>query len=293
MRIIFHADDAGATASITERILHAWRSGWLDGFSIITNGQGCGLISEALRVDPSRDVRLAVHLNLSEGPPASPLSEVSMLVNQAGILKHTFVSLLVLWMNSSSSRRHVLVRQIETEWRAQVRRAKGMCAPRAVNAVDSHTHVHMLPFLFPIALSLAEEEHIKEIRISREPLFVSGRLEEILRVQFLKNIVKHSLLRFLARKADRLRQRTSISSGGALVGVFYSGMMSEAAARAGIQAAKRSGEESAEVVFHIGRARENESSRWSHMPRFSSFVLSPQRDKEFEALRKLREANAP
>lgn len=291
LKLLFHADDAGATASITERILHAWRSGWLDSFSIMTNGEACGLISEALKVDPFQTVRLAVHLNLSEGPPASPVAEVSMLVNHAGILKHTFVSLLVVWTKSPASKRQVLVRQIETEWRAQVRRAKDICAPRAVHAVDSHNHVHMLPFLFPIALKVAEEEHIGKIRISREPFFVSSRLGVLLRVQFLTNVVKHFLLRHLAGKADRLRARTSVASGGALIGVFYTGMMSETAARAGIRAAKRSGQDSAEVVFHIGRARENESARWSHMPRVSAFFLSPQRDEEFEALRKLRDAS--
>lgn len=292
MKVIFHADDAGATAAITERILQAWRSGWLDSFSIITNGESCGLISDALQTDRSRPVRLAVHLNLSEGLPASPVAEVSMLVNEAGVLKHSFVSLLVLWAKSASSRRQALVRQIETEWRAQVRHARTICAPHAIDAVDSHNHVHMLPFLFPVALRLAQQEHIREIRISREPLFVSDRLKETLRVRFLKNVVKHALLRYLAASADRLRRRTSISSGGALVGVFYTGMMSDTAARAGIRAAKRSGASSAEVVFHIGRAKENEASRWNHMPQVAPFFLSSRRDEEFEALRRLREADA-
>lgn len=292
MRIVFHADDAGATAAITERILQAWQLGWLESFSIITNGEACGKISNALRSDPSRAVRLAVHLNLSEGFPAMAVSEVSMLVNSHGVLKHSFMSLVSLWAKSSAARRRELVRQIESEWHAQLRRAKEICDPRTVNAIDSHNHVHMLPFLFPIALQLAKEERIGEIRISREPLFVSGRPEETLRIQFLVNIVKHFLLRFLAEKAERQREVTNISSGGALVGVFYTGMMSEAAARAGIQAAQQAGETSVEVVFHIGRATNSESSRWEHMPKVASFFLSPQRDEEFEALRKLREGKS-
>ena len=291
LRVVFHSDDAGATASITERILHAWQSGWLDSFSIITNGDACALISQTLRAEPLRPVRLAVHLNLSEGPPASPVADVSMLVNRAGILRHTFVSLWMLWLKSPVARRQELVRQIDTEWRAQVQRAKEICAPRVLDAVDSHNHVHMLPFLFPIALKIGAEAQINEIRVSREPLFLSDRLADTLRRQFIPNIVKHSLLRYLSSKADRLRARTPLASAGALIGVFYTGMMSEAAATAGIRAAQRSGQD-AEVVFHIGRASSSEAARWSHLPGVVRFFLSQRRDDEFAALRKLREAPA-
>ena len=289
MKVLLKSDDAGATPAMTDRILEAWRAGWLDGFSIITNGTACDRVSAALRAEPARAARLAVHLNLSEGPAAAPASAVGLLVNEQGVLKHTFGSLLWTWLRGGASSRRTLAQQVETEWRAQVERAKQICEPRAVDAVDGHNHVHMLPFLFPIALRLAEQARIPQIRVSREPLFVSPRAAD-LHPRLLANIVKHVLLRALAVPAAR-RLPGSPVTAGSIVGVLYSGLMSEQAAMAGIRAARRDGAPAVEVIFHIGRATVDEAQRWAHMPGAVPFFLSSRRDREYEALRKLRDAD--
>jgi predicted glycoside hydrolase/deacetylase ChbG (UPF0249 family) len=38
MKVIFHWDDIGATSCMTTRILEGWKGGFLDGFSIMANG---------------------------------------------------------------------------------------------------------------------------------------------------------------------------------------------------------------------------------------------------------------
>ena len=58
--------------------------------------------------------------------------------------------------------------QVEIEWREQIKRVIEVFSPRSFTAVDSHDHVHMLPFLFPIAAKLAREFDLPEIRISNE-----------------------------------------------------------------------------------------------------------------------------
>jgi predicted glycoside hydrolase/deacetylase ChbG (UPF0249 family) len=289
MNVMVVSDDAGATAAMTDRILSAWQAGWLDGFSIITNGAACDRLSAALRADPARPARLAAHLNLSEGKPDAPLADVGMLVNDGGVLRHSFGSLLWTWLRSGPAVRRALVQQVETEWRAQIARAKALCAPRPITAVDGHIHVHMLPFLFPIALRLAEEAGVPEIRVSREPSFVSARAGD-LGARVLPNVIKHVLLRALSVPAER-RLRGSRVSSGAIVGVLYSGLMSEAAAAAGIRAARRSGAPAVEVVFHVGRAAEAETGRWAHTPGAIPFFVSPLRDAEYDAVRKLRTAH--
>jgi hypothetical protein len=79
----------------------------------------------------------------------------------------------------------------------------------------------------------------------------------------------------------------SPSSPDALVGVLYTGRMTAAAAKAGIEAARRHGAREVEVIFHIGRADEEELPRWGGLPEIGAFYLSSARDREYEELQRL------
>jgi hypothetical protein len=57
--------------------------------------------------------------------------------------------------------------------------------------------------------------------------------------------------------------------------------MSLAAALAGVDAAKRKNAAEVEVVFHVGRAAEDERSRWKGRESMAAFYCSPLRDSEF------------
>src|ERR1035437_1864546 len=143
--------------------------GYLDGFSVMANGEAWQPTKEALVKEATRPARLIAHLNLSEGPSSATPSQVPLLVDDEGNLKHGFGSLAALWLKGSDGLRQALLMQVEQEWRAQICRVSEMVAPRVVNGVDGHVHVHMLPFLFPIAARLAHEAGIPVIRVSREP----------------------------------------------------------------------------------------------------------------------------
>lgn len=292
MRTYYHSDDIGATSSITKRILQAWKEGLLDGFSIMANGEALSDISAGLLQNADKEARISVHLNLSEGKSLFPPEKLSLLVDSNGNLKHGFISLLTLWLKSSSRVRKQMLMQIENEFRAQIRRAKEVCTPRHIRAVDGHNHIHMLPFAFPIAARLAKEEGIPEIRISRELFFLSPQIRESLKIGFLVNILKHVVLRVFSWKAIPVAKRYGLSSPDALLGVLYTGMMSENAARAGINSAKRNGIERLEILFHIGRASKDELGRWITDPRVASFFASESRDLEFIALKRLRKGNS-
>ena len=67
VRIIFHADDCGATKSITDKIIEAWDLNILDSFSILANGLALNHVNQALRSRPLKPIRLAAHLNFFDG----------------------------------------------------------------------------------------------------------------------------------------------------------------------------------------------------------------------------------
>ena len=283
MRVIRHVDDMGSTPAITTRIVAAWRAGQVDSFSVLANGSGLAELRRALLDEPDRPARIAAHLNLSEGPSCAPAEQVPLLVDAEGRLRHTFASLLAASLGPD---RRAFLDQVRLEWAAQIEAVRSVVQPRAVQAVDGHIHVHMLPALFPVAAELATEHAIPEVRITREPLHLSRRLADTASMELPVNLVKHGVLRVLARRARPLARRAGLRSPDRFVGVLYTGRMSAAAASAGTAAARRRGAESVELLFHIGRAAPSEAERWpaDASPAVRSFPLSSARDREHAEL---------
>lgn len=252
MQVIYHCDDLGLSPEVTARILAAWEAGLLDGFSLLANGSATPAAAARLRASPERPARLAVHLNLYEGPALSEVSDVPNLVDRAGRLNASFGGLLGRWMLGNANRRKQLLAQVEREWRRQIETVRQLVAPRAVAALDGHVHLHMLPFLFPIAVSLAEEFRIPAIRITDEPFHVSARLADQASADFLVNLVKHLVLRACVPAARRRVGHSAVSAPDAFLGVLYTGRMTTSAARAGLERAARRGARTVELLFHPG-----------------------------------------
>jgi predicted glycoside hydrolase/deacetylase ChbG (UPF0249 family) len=288
MKIFYHCDDYGLTLSITERIADAWEEGLLDGFSIMANGDGLDAGGARLRARPDRQARIAVHLNLFEGKASGDPDEVSLITDDRGRLNNSFIGLLIRWLGSSRARKKALLTEVEREWRAQIERVRTACAPRPITALDGHLHMHMLPFLFPVALKLAEEYGVSEIRVPREPLYLSPVWADSLSPVFAANLFKHLVLRVCAGRTGIALGSSPVSSTDAFIGILYTGRMSKASAAAGIERCRESAAGSVEVLFHIGRASPEEIRRRGDRSKTSAFPTSPMRDREYEALRALR-----
>jgi predicted glycoside hydrolase/deacetylase ChbG (UPF0249 family) len=284
LKIFLHTDDLAATESMSKGMLDRWMHGYLDGFSIMANGEAAQTCQQVLTQAAERPARLIAHLNLTEGPSSASPSDVPLLVNADGHLKHGFASLALLWLKSSSKQRQQLQAQVEQEWRAQLHQIITMVAPRQINGVDGHVHVHMLPFLFPIAARLARERGIATIRVTREPFHLERGWRDLFVKPVLVNFLKHSVLRACSINAMKVVRQAGLSTSDYVIGVMYSGRMTAASALAGIAAAQRYGAESVEVLFHVGRASEYERKRWGSNRAFSEFPCSDQRDQEFAEL---------
>lgn len=258
--------------------------GYLDGFSVMANGEAGQACSAGLAAAAERPARLVAHLNVTEGPSSAPAAQVPLLVDDEGNLKQSFSSLALFWLKESPGQRQRLLEQIEREWRAQISGVIEMVAPRQVTGVDGHMHVHMLPFLFPIAARLAQENGISGIRVTREPFHLERGWSDLFTAPVLVNFLKHIVLRVCAGPADKVVRQLGLSTSGYVVGVLYSGRMTAAAALSGITVAQRRGAESVEVLFHVGRAADEERQRWGGRQEFADFACAASRDQEFAEL---------
>jgi len=282
MKLVYHSDDIGLTPHVTSRILEAWRADKLDGFSIIANGKALHEVAAALAEETPRHARIGAHLNLFEGRPICPRETVRLLTDSSGCLNVTWAKLLRAEFLGPPAWREQFREQIGREWRAQIEVIEKTCAPRTIDCLDSHLHMHMLPFLFPLAAELADEFGIRQIRVTREVFHVSRAPRDSLSVAWCVNVVKHLILRWFARKAPSVAKRCGLEHADVLIGILYTGRMTQAAAETGIAAASRAGASSVDVLFHVGRASEEEA------PYCSPFTCSPKRDEEFEALFRIR-----
>ncbi len=287
MDLIFHVDDLGATPRMSEQIFEAWEAGLLDGFSIFANCDHWPALTERLARNPERAVRLGIHLNLTEGTSVCPASEVPFLVDADGYFRHDFPGILKAYYSSFGDRRKRLVGEIEREWRAQIKTVIERIRPRRLDVVDSHMHIHMIPFLFRLACRLARAFSIPSLRLVREPFDAFGR--ESFSRPFAGNIVKHVLLSSFALQDAWFAKRYRILHPDGMLGVLYSGMMNEAAIRRQATLARRLGFKNLEVLLHIGKAATNELARWKNDTGKAAFVLSENRRAEFDALKRLKD----
>lgn len=285
-KVILHGDDMGATEKVTERMIEAWKNGYLSSFSVLANGDALIQVSTELCKKSGSDARISAHLNLSEGPSLCNPSDVPLIVDEKGLLCRGFGDLLKSLTLKGSNKREQLLSQVEKEWRYQIETIQKACAPRTITSLDGHVHVHMLPHLFTLAIRLANDYKVPQIRLSREPFYFSSRLSESLNSSFCLNVIKHFVLKVCSELATPVRKIYPVNSPDALVGVLYTGQMTSSAAMSGISAARKQGAREVEVVFHIGRAGTDESSRWDGLPEIAPFYLSPERDREYDELKR-------
>ncbi|HSN53988.1 MAG TPA: ChbG/HpnK family deacetylase [Candidatus Sulfomarinibacteraceae bacterium] len=287
--IFFHADDMGATPRVTARLCEAWERGLVDSFSIFGDCDHPETIAVRLQARPDLPARISVHLNLWEGRPLTVAAGVTRLVDRSGNFNAEFLAMLASCHVGGSTRgRDELLAQVEREWRAQIENVLGMIAARPLKALDGHIHVHMVPTLFRLAVKLAREYGIPEVRNVREPFHLSRNIRECLTKRFLSNCLKRQVLSACGKLDTDIAAKAELRSPDGMLGVLYSGMMSRANIVSGIAAARRHGAKRIEVLVHIGRAEPSEIGRWNGSPRKAAFVLSPSRDAEFEELIRLR-----
>ncbi|MEZ5287123.1 MAG: ChbG/HpnK family deacetylase [Vicinamibacterales bacterium] len=251
MKVILHSDDLGLSPGVTRGILEALEAGVLHGTSVMATGEPLAPLAQRLAHLP-QPPRLSVHLNLSEGTPVASLREVPWLVGPDGRLRLSFGRCLAGLVFCSPARRRARCAQIEREWLAQTRAVAHALAPLPIAAIDGHTHIHMLPFVVPIAAAVAAREGIGAIRVPREPLAHAVSAADWFRPAWWINQLKRLVLLGLARGREADARRLGLETPDAVTGVLYTGMMSRRAILAAVRAARRRGCRSLEVVLHVG-----------------------------------------
>lgn len=158
-RLVVNADDFGISERINEGILQAHREGIVTATSLMAAGRAFEQAVRFCRTVPSLDV--GVHLTLIAERPLR--ANGSSLVDENGRFPAGYAAFVQRWALGRIRRADV-----QAEWSAQIERVLDQGIQ--VTHLDSHQHVHALPGLADLALTLAAHYRIPFVRVPVEPL---------------------------------------------------------------------------------------------------------------------------
>ena len=217
--LIVNADDLGWTDGVNRRIEEAHRRGLVTSASLLANGQALAGAIAVAAGNPRLGV--GVHLNLSDGPSTARAESLRTLLGPDGELQGGPESQLL-----KLAKRKLLSLEVEREWEAQI--TKILAAGIHPTHLDGHKHVHMLPGLFELALTLAKRHGIGAIRISHE----DSKLRSVLssgtnrnKSLVMKQGVQARALKLLARDARKMAERAGIATTDYFCGIAQTGVL--------------------------------------------------------------------
>jgi hopanoid biosynthesis associated protein HpnK len=214
-RLIVSADDFGLSPGVNAGIVTAHRDGILSDASLMVSGAAFAEAVELARATPTLAVGL--HLVLVQGQATAAVDALPKLVGHDGAFGNHPVGAGFRYFFTPGVRA-----QIECEVRAQLE--KYLHAGLPLSHVDGHLNIHMHPAVLAILLRLAPRYGIRAMRLPREPLRISLRLD---RRSSVRKLFEAATFRALTRHAQRQLAAHGIRHPDQLFGLHQSGHVTE------------------------------------------------------------------
>jgi chitin disaccharide deacetylase len=199
--LIINADDMGTSTYINSAIMRLYKNLAITGTSINACGpafaQGCRLLKES---------------GINEAGVHFTFTENFKPVNFKGCFPASYISLSLKLLLGI-----IKMQELKDELRFQIEKIRN--EGFTITHMDSHEHVHILPWIWDIALELCKEFSIPYIRIPLENRSVS-------KISFtVKDAVRSAALRFFSKKTYKGMEKYSLCSSNAFFGHFHSGRL--------------------------------------------------------------------
>ena len=282
-RIInIHADDYGLGKEISNNIIECINYGIVNSISIICNTK---YFVDSMKIikKSTNGVRTSLHINLVEGSPLTDSSKVNMIINKDKEFRYSFITIWLKYILSTRNTRTKLREQIKTEIKNQIKRYCDYYAGSKPLRLDSHMHLHMIPFIFDIFIELSEDYNIKFIRIPYELKYFNSRKL----INFISpNVIKNCLLNYLSKYNSSKMEKHKIYRNDYFIGVLASGNMDAEDVRLALSKInKYARPKSVEILFHPGGVAHKKSVDWTNNNMFRAYYSSDYRQKEKNILK--------
>ena len=278
--VYFCADDYGISKAYNKCIEECLEKGILNKVSVMPNGD----IDDFVQKLSSKDVLLTLHLNIVEGHPLSSPEEISLLVDENGCFKYSFIG---LFLKSFSPKRKEIEKQLYKEIQKQLHFWIEKTGDRSIS-IDCHQHAYEIPFVFKTLLQVIRDEKldVKYLRIPAEPLRAYLLTPSLYTSYSIVGLIKQWLLKCLAFYNRRYFKGLSFSSAY-FMGVMLSGKLNENCVKKLLKHYIRlseKNERNIEVAFHPGYAADDMELIAGSREDFKKFYCSPWRNAEYETL---------
>lgn len=181
-RLIINADDCGRTVYDNQKIEEAIKKGMITSTSVMANMED---LEGAVKLfDKYKDVvSFGIHLNLSEGQPlvwSDVYAQTGFCLESEGKMVFGFCVDEIKMSPAVAKIKYQftplcgdLKRCIRNELRRQIEKVRdvGIC----ISHVDSHSHMHLSPFILPIVCDVAREFNLTKMRHARNRLGYSAK----------------------------------------------------------------------------------------------------------------------
>lgn len=153
MDVIINADDLGISQIVNDSIFELIEDKLVTSSTIIANGPN--FEDACQRARNVSQCSFGVHLNLTEFRPITGPNLLEPLLDHEG----RFVDANILGVRADSLLKDGILR----EFMAQIEAVSGLGIP--VSHIDSHYHVHTIPWMFPVLKKLQRLCNIRKVRI--------------------------------------------------------------------------------------------------------------------------------
>jgi len=209
-QLIVSADDFGLTKSMSEGAVKAYRDGIVTSLNLLPTGSA---FEESFYLLKSIKLKeIGAHLSLTETSPVTDPAKVASLVTKKGDFHANYPSFFIgLFLGK------IKTDDIYLELRNQLDRLKGTGLP--IVSLNSHEHIHMMPFLLKIFIELAGEYNIPSIRYPHGDRMVSPFS--------LKKLFKMMVLAHFGKRIEKMMRESGIYAADNFLGHLDSGNLSE------------------------------------------------------------------
>lgn len=202
------ADDLGLDPAVNEGIFFAFKNGLIDGTSLMANGLAFDHAVAGL--PEASGLKLGIHLVLVEEKSLLDKEQIPTLVNGEGFFYKNHRLFFIRYILG-------LIKKDDIKKEVEAQIHKCLEAGIKPEFINSHQHLHLLPGIIDIVISLAKKYEIPYIRIVNESLETRGSLFRKARLCFL---------RFLSGMAKKKIIRNGLRCNDFFVGFLNAGNLS-------------------------------------------------------------------
>jgi chitin disaccharide deacetylase len=245
LNLIVNADDFGISEAINRGIVEAHERGIVTSTSIMATGPEFEHAIELARLHPS--LAVGVHLVLTEHRPLTGASAAASLVRSGGAFEPHLRQLLARRL-----RGRVSMAEVRCELDEQIRRVRA--AGIAINHLDGHQHVHVLPGIAQVVAELAAAHGIAAVRYPAERI----RGYMLRSVKHAQRVVEQAALSVFCASSPLGPLRRSDE----FVGFYFGGRLDEANLETVLAGLPKHG--TVELMCHPGHEDMKPQADWQY-----------------------------